>query len=139
MIVYFDTSAFVKMFLDEPGTRLARLAWDTAPSAATSLLLFPEARSALARARHLGRSVSVAADRTEGAIDARMNGMHVVTPTYRLVHEAGVYADTRLLRGFDSVHLASAKQTGPETVLVTGDKRLADAARAEGMVVVLAA
>jgi predicted nucleic acid-binding protein len=55
------------------------------------------------------------------------------------VHEAGELAEARALRGFDAVHLASALQNGPDTVVVTGDKRLAAAARAEGLVVLLAA
>jgi hypothetical protein len=139
VIVYFDTSAFVKMFLVEHGSEIAKVAWETAPTTASSLLLYPEARSALARARREGREVTVAPDDTPAVLDERMLASHVVTPTYRLVREAGAMAETRALRGFDAVHLASALQTGPQTVVVTADKRLAEAAEAEGLVVLLAA
>lgn len=139
MIVYFDTSAFVKMFLPDEPAFLAHLAWDMAPTTAVSSLLLPEARSAIARARRYGRRVSLAPEETQAEIDGRMDASHVVTPTYRLLHEAGDLADARGLRGFDAVHLASAMQTGPETLVVTADKRLAEAASAEGMVVLLAA
>lgn len=138
MIVYFDTSAFVKMYLPDERGVTARLAWDTAPTTASSLLLYPEARSALARARREGRTVSLPQGEDAAEIDQRLTSSHVVTPTYRLVREAGELADVRALRGFDAVHLASALQTGPETVVVTADKRLAEAARAEGMVVLMA-
>jgi hypothetical protein len=138
LIVYFDTSAFVKLFLPDEPREVAQLAWDLAPTAAVSLVLYPEARAALAAARRHGRPVDVDADATGDAIDTRMEGAHVVAPTYRLVHEAGELAESRALRGFDAVHLASALQHGPDTVVVTADKRLAAAAVAEGMVVLLA-
>lgn len=108
MIVYFDTSAFVKMFLPDEPALLAHLAWDMAPTTAVSLLLLPEARSAIARARRYGRRVSLAPDETQAEIDERMESSHAVTPTYRLLHEAGDLAEVRGLRGFDAVHLASA-------------------------------
>jgi predicted nucleic acid-binding protein len=133
LIVYFDTSAFVTLFLPDEETTRARLAWDLAPATAVSLVLYAEARSALAAARRHGGAVSVAD--AGAAIGERLYESHVVTPTYRLVHDAGGLAEVRALRGFDAVHLASALQTGPETVVVTADKRLAGAALAEGMVV----
>lgn len=138
MIVYFDTSAFVKLFLVEHGSEFTKVAWDTAPTTASSLLLCPEARSALARARRYGREVTVARDEVPAAVEDRLDTSHVITPTYRLLRDAGELAETRALRGFDAVHLASALETGPQTVMVTGDKRLARAAEAEGLVVLLA-
>jgi len=139
LIAYFDTSAYVAIALDEEAAAAVQAVWDGAETVVVSLLLYPEARSAIARARRNGRPVPFEVDETGIVIEEAMYSAHVVTPTYRLVHEAGELAEARALRGFDAVHLASALQNGPDTVVVTGDKRLAAAARAEGMVVLLAA
>ena len=49
---------------------------------------------------------------------------------------AGELADERALRGYDAVHLASALALGPgETVLVTWDRDLGNAAVGAGLAV----
>ena len=55
MIAYFDTSALVPLFLDEPLTSAAWQLWDEAERSVSSLLVRVEARAALARAVRTGR------------------------------------------------------------------------------------
>lgn len=52
-IVYFDSSAFVKLLVDEEGSELAAALWDGCDAAASSRLAYPEVCAALAAA---GRS-----------------------------------------------------------------------------------
>ncbi len=47
-IVYFDSSAFVKLVVDEDGSDLAALLWDGCDAAVASRLAYPEVRAALA-------------------------------------------------------------------------------------------
>ena len=54
-IVYFDSSAFVKLVVEEDGTDLAAALWDGCDAAVSSRLAYPEVRAALATAARAGR------------------------------------------------------------------------------------
>ena len=60
MIAFFDTSALLKLIIAEPGEEAALGVWGDADEVVASVLLYPEARAALARARR-GRRVRGAA------------------------------------------------------------------------------
>ena len=135
MIAYFDTSAYLKTLLADEASPVVRALWDDAEQVVVSLLLYPEVLSGVARARRDRRPLTVSEGDLPRVLHADMDGAQVVAPTFRVVREAGEIAKARSLRGFDAVHLASAKQAGPDVVLVTADKRLAAAADEEGVVV----
>ncbi len=50
-----------------------------------------------------------------------------------LVHYAGDLAARHGLRGFDSIHLASVLEIGPNVILASWDRDLLRAAQAEGL------
>ena len=54
-IVYFDSSAFVKLLVDEDGTDLAVELWDGCDAPVSSRLAYPEVCAALATAGRAGR------------------------------------------------------------------------------------
>ena len=49
--MYFDSSALVKLVVEETGSDLAAELWDGCDAAVASRLAYPEVRSALAAAR----------------------------------------------------------------------------------------
>src|SRR5664280_2055590 len=49
-IVYFDSSAFVKLVVEEDGSEVAATLWDGCDAAVSSRLAYPEVRAALAAA-----------------------------------------------------------------------------------------
>ena len=49
-IVYFDSSALVKLLVEEDGTDLVAQLWDGCDAALSSRLAYPEVRAALAAA-----------------------------------------------------------------------------------------
>ena len=55
MILYLDTSALVKLYVDEEGSLEARTVVETADAVATSRVAFAEAHAAFATAARLGR------------------------------------------------------------------------------------
>ena len=55
MITYFDTSAFIKLLIAEPGTEAAEQIWSAADDLASARLIAVEARSALAAATRVQR------------------------------------------------------------------------------------
>ncbi len=54
MRLYLDTSALVKLYVDEEGSSIVRSAVDDAGLTATSAIAYVEARAAFVRRRHEG-------------------------------------------------------------------------------------
>lgn len=134
MIVYFDTSAIVPIVIDEPASAVAAQLWDEADRVVSSRLVYPEARAALAMARRLGRIDHVSLGRATRAFERLFNQLDLVELVDSLAREAGRLAEQLGLRGYDAVHLASARLIADaETVVATGDRRLLAAARSVGL------
>lgn len=64
-IVYFESSAFVKLLAEEEGSDLAAALWDGCDAAVSSRLAYPEVRAALAAAERAGRLDSTRRHRAE--------------------------------------------------------------------------
>lgn len=134
MIAYFDTSALVKLFLDEPGRELVERSWEAFGARVTSVAAYPEARSALAGAARAGR---LRTERHVAAVEglgSLFSEMSIVDLGVVLAREAGDLAERYTLRGYDAVHLASALSVDDDaTTVVTWDVDLAHAATAAGL------
>ena len=136
MIAYFDTSAFVKLIVDEPGSVRAAELWERATESVSSLLLYPEGRAALRRAHRASR-LGVAGLRTAvGNFDRLWRRCASVPVSMHVAMRAGDLAHAHALRGYDAVHLASALALEvADVVLVAGDHDLCDAAAVCGLAV----
>lgn len=131
MIAYFDTSAFLKLLLREPGSGHARQLWTAADVALSSALLYPEGRAALAAGARLRRLELPPARR---AFEQLFTGVDLVAAVPELLRRAGDLAEQQELRGYDAVHLASAEAVADQAlVFVCADQRLARAAGALGL------
>jgi predicted nucleic acid-binding protein len=137
VIVYLDTSAFVKLVIEEDGTDDVRRWFDVASLASSSVITYAESCAALARrARHGG---------SEHTLKAWLAGMES-----RWVQTAHMLADERLagglairhgLRGMDSIHLAAAvtvrerahaRSESSSVAIASFDRELLKAAEREG-------
>jgi uncharacterized protein len=58
-LVYFDSSALVKLLAEEEGSDLAAQLWDGRDAAVASRLAYPEVRAALAAAVHLASALAI--------------------------------------------------------------------------------
>ncbi|PRY42624.1 type II toxin-antitoxin system VapC family toxin [Umezawaea tangerina] len=123
-MIYFDTSALVKLVCEEPETKALRAWMDERPTAgrATSSL----ARVELIRAvRHEGD----AAIRLASMILVELDN---VTMTFDLLDTAGALPFQ--LKSLDAIHLTSAMRfRGDLEAFVTYDRRLATAAHDAGL------
>jgi uncharacterized protein len=132
-IVYFDSSAFVKLVVEEDGSDLAALLWDGCDAAVSSRLAYPEVRAALAaagRARRLDRADQ---HRAEAAWEDYWAATRTVELTELVTAHAGQLAGQHSLRGADAVHLASLLAVGvADTLFAVWDQRLRAGARAAG-------
>ena len=133
MIAYFDTSAIIKFSLDEPGIDEVDRLWREADIVFSSRIAYAEARAGLARAVRSGRSHPSEHKAARRGLDTRWDEVECIEITDPLVRLAGDLADRRGLRGYDSVHLASALVLGDEVVLASWDRELNEAASAEGL------
>ncbi len=123
----------MKLVFDEPGSELAAELWDRSESVVSSQLLYPEARAAAAAAHRMGRIDSATLDRAVDAIDALVAQVGIIGLDTDLAHAAGELAQAHGLRGYDSVHLATALSVHTDALLLaTWDRDLARAALAAG-------
>jgi predicted nucleic acid-binding protein len=133
---YFDTSAFIKLVLTEEGSAEATALWDEAGRLVASIVLYPEGRAALARARVMKRLDPEAFGRARQDLEARWTNLDHVQVDEGLVRRAGDIAEDLSLRGFDAVHLASAEAiTDRDLVLVTADRSLGAAGEELGLTI----
>jgi predicted nucleic acid-binding protein len=134
--VAFDTSAVVKLVLDEEGSTKAATLWVSGARRIGSALALPEAVGALAAASRDGRLRPASHRDAVRRLRSLWAGTTVVHLDRTLVEQAAALATRRALSGADAVHLAAALVVRtPELVFATWDRRLAEAARAEGLTV----
>ena len=135
-IVYFDSSAFVKLIVEEEGSDLAAELWDKSDAAVSSRLAYPEVRAAIAAAARDHRLDSVAERVAVREWEQYWAGVRVVEFSGAVSDHAGTLAGEHRLRGADAVHLASALALGLDPVVAVWDAGLASAVRDLGLVAV---
>ncbi|MCY3850421.1 MAG: type II toxin-antitoxin system VapC family toxin [Acidimicrobiaceae bacterium] len=136
MIAYFDTSAFIPLFVHESSSTTCVRLWNEATRAVSARLLYAEARAALAQAHRMARLSREQLSASVEQLDLLTNQVDVVEITGPLVRAAGEIAELQQLRGYDAVHLAAAQSLGnSETVFVSGDRQLVEAAERCGLAV----
>ena len=133
-IVYFDSSAFIKLLVEEDGSDIAAALWDGCDAAVSSRLAYPEVRAALAaagRAHRLGGEEQLQA---QAMWEEYWAATRAVELTENIAHHAGNLATAHALRGADAVHLASVLAIGvDDTVFAVWDQRLRTAAQEVGV------
>jgi predicted nucleic acid-binding protein len=134
LIVYFDTSAIVPIVIDEPSSTVASRLWDEADRVLSSRLVYAEGRAALAMARRVDRIDERGLREAVDDFESLHDQLDVIEVTEGLIREAGGLAEQLSLRGYDAVHLASARLVDDaEMVLAAGDQNLVVAAQAIGL------
>jgi len=133
-IVYFDSSAFVKLLVEEDGSDLAAALWDGCDAAVSSRLAYPEVRAALAAAGRDHRLGRVDRQHAEEAWERYWRAARAVELTEAVTRHAGQLAGRHAMGGADAVHLASLLAIGTEgTLFAVWDRRLRAGALAAGV------
>lgn len=137
MNLYLDTSALVKLYVDEEGSLVVHGALQQAVVASTSALAYVEARSALARRRRESGLAATEYRRAVRSLDHDWAHYHRVRVTEQLIHKAAETAESFHLRAYDAVHLASALTVAARletpVVFACWDTGLEEAARRAGL------
>lgn len=135
-VVYFDSSALVKLVVEEAGSELAAELWDGCDAAVSSRLAYPEVRAALAAAGRNHDLDPAGQAAAENAWEEFWSATRPVELTRAVEQSAGQLAARHALRGADAVHLASALAVSqPGLILAAWDRRLRDGAEAAGLAV----
>lgn len=133
MILYLDTSALVKLYVDEEvGGELVRQGVEESESIAVSTVAYAEARAGLARKQREGLFTAGELRRTVAELDEDWRTYARLDVSDKLSRRAGELAERYSLRGYDAVHLASAVQLSERFDVVrflAFDDRLNEAAR----------
>lgn len=132
-LIYFDSSALVKLLAEEPGSNLAAELWDGCDAAVASRLAYAEVRAALAASARNHDITEAELDAAERDWDSYWAATRPVELTAAVERHAGQLARAHALRGADAVHLASALAIGdPELIIAVWGRRLHAGARAAG-------
>jgi uncharacterized protein len=135
-VTYFDSSALVKLLIDEPDSEVARSAWDACDVPVSSRLAQVEVRAALASSHRNHDLTAEGLIETELAWADFWGFMAPIDLSEAIAGHAGDLAGFHSLSGADAVHLASALAVGTADLTVAvWDRRLHRACRAAGLAV----
>ena len=109
MIVYWDTSALVKRYVQEAGSESVLDLWEQASWFVTSSVAYAEALSAFSRkCQELPTEYRERMSLVYDSFRADWNGLIRVDVTVELNEYIDRVLEIQTLRGFDAIHLASA-------------------------------
>ncbi len=132
-LIYFDSSAFVKLLAEEAGSELAADLWDGCDAALSSRLAYPEVRAALGASARNHDITKTELDAAERDWDGYWAATRPVELTTAVERHAGQLARDHALRGADAIHLASVLAVGdPDLIVAVWDRRLHAGAQAAG-------
>lgn len=137
MICYFDTSALVKLYVEEDGSDLVAAYAQKSLFIATSRVAYAEARSAFARSWRDGVLDEKEYRDVVSNFKEEWSAFFTLEVSDPVLHQVDYLVDKYRLRGFDALHLAStlvlARRIKDDNVVVAcWDARLWDYYQQEG-------
>jgi len=139
MILYLDTSALVKLYVEEPGSQEVRREVEESRIVSTSRVAYVEARAGIARKYRDGEFSREDHKQVVEDLIRDWDNYFIVEVSESVARLGGTLTETQSLRGFDAIHLASAlllrNRTRLEVSFSCFDERLQSAAKAEGLTV----
>lgn len=136
MILFLDTSALVKLYLVEPGSERMRGATTQEGPVAASHLAFAEIHATFARRSREEFLLAVEFEQLRLRFADDWEQLTQIPIGSEILALVPGLCERHPLRGGDALHLASALlllQEGLEVTFACSDRRLLDAAAAEGL------
>ena len=137
MILYLDTSAFVKVYVTERSRESVLSAISEAEVVGSHVLAYVEAHATFARLLREGALNEKQFDTVKQEFSADWANYLHIGVTQPLVQRAADLSQAFGLRAYDSVHLAAAdfllKQSGETVVFACFDRKLSQAAGVLGL------
>lgn len=140
MILYLDTSALVKLYIDESGSAEVKQRVEAARIVSTSRVAYVEAQAGIARKFREAELSKMEYKRLIADVEEDWENYFIVEVSESVTKLAGQLVQRYPLRGFDAIHLASGlllkNRTRLELSFACFDDRLKGAAQREGLAVV---
>lgn len=134
MNVYFETSAFFKLLIDEDGSAIAVDLWESADRVTACRIMYPESRAALGAAARAQRVTGTELKWIKARLETRWRQLEIVEVDAEIAAASGDLAEAHALRGYDAVHLACGAALDDESlVFATWDTDLREAAQQLGL------
>lgn len=137
MRLYLDTSALVKLYLEEEGAVLVRTAVERSQLVATSSIGYVEARAAFARRSREGVLSAQGYRTILRQFNAEWGRYLHLDVTDAIIKASGDIAEKYHLRAYDAIHLTSAivlkDRLSARVVFASWDAALDVAARQSGL------
>jgi uncharacterized protein len=124
LTIYVDASALVSVYFPEPHTTQTPNHLTKGTKLFTSYATYAEVSAALAQVRHAKRIRKYAYDLGIERLDNDWSSLERLEVNERITRLAGLLARDYLLKGYDSIHLATALISRANFVL-TYDRKLA--------------
>lgn len=127
-IIYLDTSALLKVYIQEAQSENVRLLFDHADGMGTSIVTYTEMASAMARAARMQLITEGESKASWGKFLGDWPGFLRLNLSSQLTERAALLAWDFGLRGYDAIHLATAltwqEALGSPICLATFDRLL---------------
>jgi len=137
MILYLDTSALVKLYIEESGSQEVAQAVEEAQIVSTSRVAYVEARAGIARKCREGDLSKEEHDHVVEALIRDWDRYFIIEVSESVAKLGGALTEKQSLRGFDAIHLASAllirDRASLDVSFFCFDERLKTAAQAENL------
>ena len=137
MFVYLDTSSLVKLYVEEDESSRVDVLVKSSEFISTSLVAYAEARAAFARRFREKAFTREEHNRIKEFLNRDWRSYLILSVTENLINLAGNLAEKYALRGFDSIHLASAvtlqRESSSPVVFSCFDENLKKAAVRENL------
>jgi uncharacterized protein len=133
VILFCDTSALLKLFIDEQGSESMIEACSSSEGIAVCRITWAESMAAFARRTRFKGAIESGLAQAQSIFERAWPDFVIADVTQPLVEKAGMYADAFALRGYDSVQLAAAhnlhQQLDLPMTFACFDRRLNQAAQ----------
>lgn len=132
MRVFFDTSAFVKRYIKEPGSDVVLQWCDQATEVILSGIAVPEVISSFCRLQRDGAITGVQYQQLKSLLMADIEDIAICDLTPLVLSHTIRSLENNVLRAMDAIHIGSALALGAD-VFVSADKRQLEAAASCGL------
>ena len=134
-MIYFDSSALVKRYIEEAGSKEVNKLLRVSTKAVTSRLAYPEMLSAIMRRHRAGDIATSDCERIKREFRIEWGGFTIIEIHSELFNIIDKIIEKHTLRGADCIHLSTAlwlhQVTKQDVLFAASDAELLKAAQAE--------
>jgi uncharacterized protein len=134
MLVFFDSSAFAKRYVQESGSDAVGSWCDRATEIGLAAIALPEIVSAFCRLQREGKITAAQYQQLKGELFADIEDAAIADMSPAVIRQAVLSLEGNVLRAMDAIHIGCAIEMKAD-VFLSGDQRQCLAAKNAGLTV----